>query len=86
MQIPEDDPVSYKHAVAVLTMKLFADLERRRRELENRISSDAAKTREAQLQAEEKKKLCVNWIQSDSPKIQRGFACHLCREKRKPNS
>ena len=36
-------------------MKLFADLERKRRETENKISSEAAKTREAQLQAEEKK-------------------------------
>merc|ERR1711953_96883 len=32
IKIPEDDPVSYKHAVAVLTMKLFADLESRRKE------------------------------------------------------
>ena len=73
MQIPEDDPVSYKHAVAVLTMKLFADLERRRRELENRISSDAAKTREAQLQAEEKKNVekefTKNWEESRQGRV-----------------
>ncbi|KAJ8930775.1 hypothetical protein NQ314_016386, partial [Rhamnusium bicolor] len=31
--IPEDDPAKYKHAIYVLTMKLFADMERKRREL-----------------------------------------------------
>jgi len=55
IKIEEDDPIAFKNTVAVLTMKLFADLERKRRENENKISNEAAKTREAQLHAEEKK-------------------------------
>ncbi len=53
--IDEDDPEKYKQAVKVLTMKLFADLERKRRTLEAKISEDAAKKRAAELEAEEKR-------------------------------
>ena len=72
-KIEEDDPIAYKHAVAVLTMKLFADLERKRREAENKISNEAAKTREAQLQAEEKKtvekEFAKNWEDSRQGRV-----------------
>ena len=72
-QIEEDDPLSYKHAVAILTMKLFADLERKRRETENKISNEAAKTREAQLQAEERKtvekEFAKNWEDSRQGRV-----------------
>ena len=40
-RIDEDDPEKYKQAVKVLTMKLFADLERKRRDLEAKISAEA---------------------------------------------
>ena len=54
-------------------MKLFADLERKRRELENKISSEAAKTREAQLEAEEKKtvekEFAKNWEDSRQGRV-----------------
>jgi len=73
IRIEEDDPIAYKHAVAILTMKLFADLERKRRETENKISSEAAKTREAQLQAEEKKtvekEFAKNWEESRQGRV-----------------
>ena len=29
--IPEDDPIKYKHSLKIMTMKLFADYERKRR-------------------------------------------------------
>merc|ERR1712150_323534 len=73
IKIEEDDPIAYQHAVAILTMKLFADLERKRREAENRISTDAAKTREAQLHAEEKKNVekefAKNWEDSRQGRV-----------------
>ena len=54
-------------------MKLFADLERKRREAENKISTEAAKTREAQLQAEEKKNVekefAKNWEESRQGRV-----------------
>ena len=54
-------------------MKLFADLERKRREAENKISNEAAKTREAQLQAEEKKTVekeyAKNWEDSRQGRV-----------------
>lgn len=54
-------------------MKLFADLERKRREAENKISNEAAKTREAQLQAEEKKtvekEFAKNWEDSRQGRV-----------------
>ena len=53
--IEEDNPVLYKKAVAILTMKLFADLERKRQQNEDKISSDAKKKREKEIEEEEKK-------------------------------
>ena len=63
--IEEDNPEAYKKAVNVLTMKLFADLERRRRDLEAKMSEEAARKREAELQAQERrdveKEFAKNW-------------------------
>ena len=65
IKIEEDDPETYKNAVHILTMKLFADLERKRRQLEAKISEEAAKKREVELAAEEKKNMekefAKNW-------------------------
>merc|ERR1712130_505699 len=53
--IEEDNPVLYKKAVGILTMKLFADLERKRQQNEDKISEDAKKKRERELEEEDKK-------------------------------
>jgi len=49
-------------------MKLFADLERRRRTLEAKLSEDAAKKREAEMEAknimEMEKEFNKNWEES----------------------
>jgi len=56
-KIEEDDPAKFKHCVHILTMKLFADLERRRRQLEQKVSDEAAKKREVELEAEERRNI-----------------------------
>jgi len=95
IKIEEDDPIAYQHAVAILTMKLFADLERKRREAENRISTDAAKTREAQLQAEEKKNVekefTKNWEESRQGRVNSwlnftGKPVHNSKKESAPNN
>merc|ERR1712126_506924 len=53
--IEEDNPVLFKKAVGILTMKLFADLERKRQQNEDKISADAKKKREKELEDEERK-------------------------------
>jgi len=71
--IEEDDPVKFKNAVHVLTMKLFADLERKRQQNENKISEDAAKKREKELADEEKKNMIQefekNWEESREGRV-----------------
>ena len=73
IRIEEDDPEKYKHAVHILTMKLFADLERKRRQLESKASEEAAKKREAELAAEERKNLekefAKNWEDSRQGRV-----------------
>ncbi|XP_055677911.1 dnaJ homolog subfamily C member 8 [Lutzomyia longipalpis] len=52
--VPEDDPNKYKHAVYVMTMKLFADMERRRQQLETRDQEERKRKREAEIEEEER--------------------------------
>ena len=63
----------YKKAVHILTMKLFADLERRRKQLESKASEEAAKKRELELAAEEKKnnekEFAKNWEESRQGRV-----------------
>ncbi|XP_028127936.1 dnaJ homolog subfamily C member 8 [Diabrotica virgifera virgifera] len=59
--VPEDDPGQYKHAVYVLTMKLFADMERKRRELAERDQEERKRKREAEIDEEEKAKAQKEW-------------------------
>ncbi|XP_056642146.1 dnaJ homolog subfamily C member 8 [Diorhabda carinulata] len=59
--IPEDDPAQYKHAVYVLTMKLFADMERKRRELAERDQEERKRKREAEIEEEESAKAQKEW-------------------------
>uniref|UniRef100_A0A1B6DKK4 J domain-containing protein n=1 Tax=Clastoptera arizonana TaxID=38151 RepID=A0A1B6DKK4_9HEMI len=60
-QIEEDDPQAYRHAVYVMTMKLFADLERRRRDLEIRDTEERKRKREQEIEEEEKAKMQKEW-------------------------
>ncbi|XP_017771119.1 PREDICTED: dnaJ homolog subfamily C member 8 [Nicrophorus vespilloides] len=59
--IPEDDPEKYKHAVYVLTMKLFADMERKRRELAERDQEERKRKREQEIEEEENDKAQKEW-------------------------
>ena len=72
-QIDEDDPAKFKQSVHILTMKLFADLERRRRQLEQKVSDEAARKRESEIEAEERKNVekefAKNWEESRQGKI-----------------
>lgn len=60
-KVDEDDPLKYKHAIYVLTMKLFADLERKRRQNEERGMEERKRKREEEIEDEEKKKVDKEW-------------------------
>ncbi|XP_059620819.1 dnaJ homolog subfamily C member 8 [Phlebotomus argentipes] len=64
LAIPEDDPSKYKHAVYVMTMKLFADMERRRQQLETRDQEERKRKREAEIEEEERIKQDRLWQKS----------------------
>lgn len=59
--IPEDDPEKYKHAVYVLTMKLFADMERKRRDLAAKDQEERKRKREQEIEDEENQKAQKEW-------------------------
>lgn len=73
IKIDEDDPEKFKQSVHILTMKLFADLERKRKQLEQKASDEAARKREVELAAEEKKNLekefAKNWEESRQGRV-----------------
>jgi len=73
IRIEEDDKDAYAKAVNILTMKLFADLERKRRDMENRISEDAARKADAEQKAEERKnkevEFAKNWEESRQGRV-----------------
>lgn len=60
-EIPEDDSEKYKHAIYVMVMKLFADMERRRQQLEQRDMEERKRKREAEIDEEEKRKTDKEW-------------------------
>ena len=60
-KIEEDDPVKFKHAVYVLVMKLFADMERKRQQLEQRDMEERKRKRETEIDEEEKRKNAKEW-------------------------
>ena len=62
--VDEDEPSKYKHAVYVLTMKLFADLERKRRSQETRDMEERKRKREEEIELEEKAKLEREWAKN----------------------
>lgn len=59
--IPEDDPAKYKHAVYVMVMKLFADMERRRQQLEVRDQEERKRKREQEIEEEEQRNYQKEW-------------------------
>jgi len=73
LAVDEDDPIKFKVAVNILTMKLFADLERKRQMSEDKISADAQKKREKELEEEEKKSKIQefekNWEESRQGRV-----------------
>ncbi|KAH8311204.1 hypothetical protein KR044_004809 [Drosophila immigrans] len=62
--IPEDDPVKYKHAIYVMVMKLFADMERRRQKLDQRDQEERKRKRETEIEEEERVKADREWQQN----------------------
>lgn len=59
--VPEDDPEKKKHAIYVLTMKLFADMERKRQQLETRDMEERKRKRENEIVEEEQDKADREW-------------------------
>lgn len=59
--IPEDDSAKYKHAVYVMVMKLFADMERRRQQLEVRDQEERKRKREQEIEEEEQRNYQKEW-------------------------
>ncbi|XP_059473017.1 dnaJ homolog subfamily C member 8 [Neocloeon triangulifer] len=60
----EPSPEEYKRQVYVLTMKLFADMERKRRDLDKRDMEERKRKREQEIEAEEKAKTDKEWQQN----------------------
>ncbi|XP_024944882.1 dnaJ homolog subfamily C member 8 isoform X3 [Cephus cinctus] len=59
--LDEETEEGYRHAVWVMTMKLFADMERRRRELATRDAEQRKRKREEELSAEAQAALEREW-------------------------
>jgi len=62
--VDEDDPAKMKHAIYVLTMKLFADMERKKRSLEQRDMEERKRKREDEIDQEEKARLEKEWLKN----------------------
>lgn len=60
-RIEEDDPQVYKQAIKVMTMKLFAEYERKRRALEERAQEERKRKREEEIEQEETKTMEKEW-------------------------
>lgn len=54
--VPEEEPSRYKNAVTVLLMKLFADMERKRQQLDTRDMEERKRKRENEIEEEERVK------------------------------
>jgi DnaJ family protein C protein 8 len=61
ISVEEDDPLKYKHSIKVMTMKLFADYERKRRSQEERAQEERKRKREEEIEAEEAKEVEKEW-------------------------
>lgn len=56
VRIPEDDPEKYTRTKYVMVMKLFADMERKRQQLDIRDQEERKRKREHEIEEEETKK------------------------------
>lgn len=56
-KIPEDEPAQKKHCIYVTVMKLFADLERKRQQIEQRDMEERKRKREQEIEEEEQKEI-----------------------------
>jgi len=63
-RIEEDDFDKYKHAIKVMTMKLFADYERKRRAQQERDAEERKRKREEEITAETNKKLAEEFYKN----------------------
>ncbi|CAG0886860.1 unnamed protein product [Cyprideis torosa] len=61
LRIEEDDPEKKKHAIYILTMKLFADYERKNRDLAKREQQERKRKREQEIEEEENVKAQKEW-------------------------
>ena len=62
--VEEDDPNKYKQSVKVMTIKLFADYERKRRSLEERATEERKRKREEEIEEEETKQIEKEWTKN----------------------
>lgn len=60
-KLPEDDPDKKKHAIYVMVMKLFADMERKRQNLDTRDMEERKRKREAEIEEEETREMNKEW-------------------------
>lgn len=60
-RVDEDDPTKYKQAIRVMTMKLFAEYERKRRLTEDRAQEERKRKREEEIEAEKDKEIKKEW-------------------------
>lgn len=52
--VPEEDPERYRNAVHILLMKLFAEMERKRQQLDTRDMEERKRKREHEIEEEER--------------------------------
>ena len=60
-RVEEDDPGKYKEAIRVMTMKLFAEYERKRRLFEDRVQEEKKRKHEEQQETETRSKMDQEW-------------------------
>lgn len=63
-RVEEDDPQKFKHAVKVMTMKLFADYERKRRAAEDKAQEERKRKREEEIEQEDAKEVEKEWTKN----------------------
>lgn len=61
VRVEEDDPEKYRQALRTMTMKLFAEYERKRRLAEDRAQEERKRKREEELDAERDKEANQQW-------------------------
>merc|ERR1719230_2437280 len=62
--VDEDNPIYLKKAIAIMIMKLFADLERKRMGHEDKVSREAQKKRDEEDEAAARKEMRETWAKN----------------------